>query len=220
MRSSPLLGDLPEARRIIEATAADDDGDETGSEFLRSLTEASEAERDRILMKLVRTTAATVLGHSGQDAISPQSPFQEMGFDSLAAVSLRNSLSTAVSLRLPATLTFDYPTPAALVGYLREQLLQESAQDPSQEDAELAEREAEIRQALASVSLTALRDAGLLDALLDVAGAGTAADEAGGSGGTKGANGSAGSAGAAGDEELIDAMDVDDLLQRALGSTQ
>ncbi|SPF04004.1 Erythronolide synthase, modules 1 and 2 [Streptomyces sp. MA5143a] len=206
MRGSPLLTDLPEARRIIEAAATDDDGDDAGSEFLRTLLDAPEAEQERILMKLVRSTAATVLGHSGQDAISPHSPFQEMGFDSLAAVGLRNSLGAAVSTRLPATLTFDYPTPAALVGYLREHLVRAYAQGPSQEDTALAEREAEIRRALAAVPLNALRDAGILDALLDLAGDGTTEDEPAERDDS--------------DEELIDAMDVDDLLQRALGSTQ
>ncbi|MEV1121017.1 type I polyketide synthase [Actinosynnema sp. NPDC049800] len=79
-----------------------------------------EAKRQDALLALVRATTADVLGHTGSDAIGATRAFSELGFDSLSAVELRNRLGTATGLRLTATLTFDFPTPAALAGHLAE----------------------------------------------------------------------------------------------------
>ncbi|MFJ8165200.1 type I polyketide synthase [Streptomyces sp. NPDC096136] len=209
VRPSPLFADLPEAAQALQALQGDGGDGDAAASLADSLRAVPEAEQDRILLRLVRGHASTVLGHSGADGIGPRQAFQEVGFDSLAAVNLRNTLNAATGLRLPATLVFDYPTPEALVGYLRSELLRQADDGPDP-------REDDLRRVLASVPFARFRDAGVLDALLGLAETGADADPDAG-------NGAAAPGGeppaAAADAELIDAMDVADLVQRALGKT-
>nr|WP_062342606.1 type I polyketide synthase [Herbidospora sakaeratensis] len=128
-RPSALIGDLPQVRAALAEPDADAGGPATGpaTELERRLRGLARADQDRILTDLVRTEAALVLGHSSPDAVEAARAFKDVGFDSLTAVELRDRLTSATGRRLPATLVFDYPTPAALAAHLRADLTGEQA---------------------------------------------------------------------------------------------
>ncbi|MFF1561726.1 SDR family NAD(P)-dependent oxidoreductase, partial [Streptomyces sp. NPDC058279] len=127
-RDRPLLLELPEARRIIETTRRESADDQAGGVALgRQLAGLPEVEQERLLLELVRTAVAATLGHPDLSAVEAGRAFKELGFDSLTSVELRNRLGAASGLKLPASLVFDHPTPAAVAAYLRAGIVPDAA---------------------------------------------------------------------------------------------
>ncbi|WP_367044708.1 type I polyketide synthase [Streptomyces sp. Je 1-332] len=144
----PLLRGLaPAAPRRGAAAGSGSRQDDGGPSLADRLAPLSGEERERALTDLVRAHVAGVLGHADAGSVDAERAFQELGFDSLTAVELRNHLSNATGLRLPTTLVFDYPNPTTLATHLLGQIVVEevSAADPVL--GELGRLKAAIRDA-------------------------------------------------------------------------
>ena len=116
----------PLLRGLVRMPARREDGGAGGSLAAR-LAAVSGEEREGIILELLRGEVASILGLGSAGAVDAQRTFKDLGFDSLGAVELRNRLNSLTGLRLPATLIFDYPTPAASAGHILEQMGREGA---------------------------------------------------------------------------------------------
>ena len=119
-RSWPLLDEIAEARAAAVPEAAEGAGDRGLAGRLAGL---GPAERERVVVELVRGHAAAVLGHASADEVVPGRAFRELGFDSLTAVELRDRLNAATGLALPSTVVFDYPSAVVLARHMVQELL-------------------------------------------------------------------------------------------------
>ncbi|WP_343233631.1 type I polyketide synthase [Streptomonospora sp. PA3] len=130
-RAGTLLDDLPDARRAAGGAAPDASaaGADPAADLRRRLAAAAPPERTRMLRALVREHVAATLGHDSPAAVDEARPFTDLGLDSVMAVDLRNRLSAATGLRLPAALAFDHPTAAAAAAHLGSRL--GSGDDPA-----------------------------------------------------------------------------------------
>jgi acyl carrier protein len=121
-----ILRGVAEAARALSAPTSGGQalpGGPSGGEgrgaLREALAQAPVAQRAAIVLDAVLAQAAAVLGHGRAGrGIGPEQAFRDLGFDSLTALELRNGLGALAGIPLPATLVFDYPTPADLASYL------------------------------------------------------------------------------------------------------
>ncbi|MBV9022846.1 MAG: SDR family NAD(P)-dependent oxidoreductase [Streptomycetaceae bacterium] len=119
-----LLSDLATTPPPRAATAETDNA-------ARPFAGMPQPERHRFLLELITSHAGAVLSHPDPTAITADSSFRSLGFDSVTAVEMSNRLAAATGLRLPATTVFDHPTPAALATHLHNQLAHSNTLAPT-----------------------------------------------------------------------------------------
>ncbi|MDO0924383.1 SDR family NAD(P)-dependent oxidoreductase [Streptomyces sp. TG1A-8] len=218
-RPSPLLTTLPTTTDGPDRGRPDASGGDARARLVARLADHSDTERRRALRRLVRDGATTVLGRPADRPVDMNRSFRDVGFDSLTAVELRNRLNADTGLRLPATLVFDHPSPRELADHLYEELF--PAPDPAQDvpPGTADPDEATLQRTLARIPLSRWKESGLLTAVLTLAET-TGAGGTTGSARSTGTTGPTGGAGAAGTEEdAISSMDVDALVNLALGDS-
>jgi acyl carrier protein len=97
------------------------------------IEELAACETDRRLDAIVahvRGVAASVLGLAARQ-VDTRKGFFDLGMDSLLSVELRTRLQRSTGIVLPTTLTFKYPTVAAVAEYLLDELTPEAQAAPA-----------------------------------------------------------------------------------------
>ena len=133
---------------------------EATTSLLNEIATANLEQRTALIVKLIEQNIVTVLSLPKSKNIDRKQGFLDMGMDSLTAVELKNRLSRALTVSLPATLAFDYPNANGLANYLLtkineqwplvEDKQQESSDFDTQAIEQLSDQEAaeELRKTL------------------------------------------------------------------------
>jgi hypothetical protein len=130
-RGEPWAGDAAGAAVVGEGSVAPGQREARGApvreqaDALRQrVLDTLPADRLEILRDFVRECVVRVLRLAPTEPPGRNDRLMDLGFDSLMAVQLRNTLSSGLVLAqpLPATLMFDYPTIDAIAGYLLERM--------------------------------------------------------------------------------------------------
>jgi acyl transferase domain-containing protein/acyl carrier protein len=161
-----LRGLVPTVRRRPAAVQ------DTAETLRARLAGLAPGQRRQQILDLVTAVVADVLSYDSPAALAYDTPFQELGLESVTAMEFRNKIKSATGLAVPVTLVFDHPTPATLAEHLDERFgFEEPDRAAAPADAaDIADTtEADLRRSLATIPIDALREAGVLGVLLSLA---------------------------------------------------
>ena len=109
--TSPYFEDFAQTKETKQREA---------SELRQQLTDILPQNRLSFLVNHLQEEVAPILGLKTNP--NPQQGFFDLGMDSLMAVEMKNRLETGLSVTLPSTVIFEYPTINALAEYLVEEM--------------------------------------------------------------------------------------------------
>jgi pimaricinolide synthase PimS1 len=121
-RAQARRGRLPAMLRGLVRIPARRAPRDAGGSLARRLARAPIEQRSGIVLELIRAEAAELLAYPSPESVREKLSFLELGFDSLAAVELRNRLNHATGLQLVSTAVFDHPSPGELANHVLERL--------------------------------------------------------------------------------------------------
>ncbi|MEV6233465.1 type I polyketide synthase [Saccharopolyspora shandongensis] len=181
-RPSTIVADVDWARFATGYTAArprplitglaprpETDGPSGQSGLRAKLAEESGERQQDMLLDIVRDVVATELGHGSPDAIGPERPFRDLGFDSLRAVALRDRLARVTDHPLPTGLIYDHETPLALAEHLTTLLRADAAETDDSSGLHALYRKLALRGKMQAIESLCVGAAGLRETYDDPA---------------------------------------------------
>ncbi len=122
-----LAGAGPAARQLYRGLLpAGDPGEPSGRDLVLA---AQPDERRQVMRRVLTGEVARVLGAEAS-AVAAHVPLQELGFDSLMAIELRDRLEAGMGVRLSATMVYAHPTVIELADAVLARLEQPRAAPP------------------------------------------------------------------------------------------
>ena len=116
--------------------------DERNGQLRKALSEAPLKQHAGIVLAMLRETVGRALGFASAEKVDIDVPLQDIGFDSLTAVLIRNHLANLTQLKTLSTssVTWNHPNLKSLSQYLLSQLQSEEQERDTMSDAAVMEK--------------------------------------------------------------------------------
>ncbi len=116
-------------------------------DIIPKLNSAGNEEKKKLILSFLQSESARILGYDESHKIDTEIPFNELGFDSLSAVELKNVLSKAFDIKLQPTVVFQYPTIIALSEFIYKNFENKEIENTPENKPEVEEMVSQLSEA-------------------------------------------------------------------------